>query len=71
MIDSLPIGLKDDGIFDHGDVFAILPDARRKHMAIFGATGAGKSTLLRNMIACDIAARRRCDRGRPARRPGG
>jgi type IV secretory pathway TraG/TraD family ATPase VirD4 len=56
MITPLLIGIKDDGIFDHGDVFAILPDARRKHMAIFGATGAGKSTLLRNMIATDIAA---------------
>jgi type IV secretory pathway TraG/TraD family ATPase VirD4 len=56
MITPLLIGIKDDGIFDHGDAFAIPPDARRKHMAIFGATGAGKSTLLRNMIATDIAA---------------
>jgi len=56
MIEPLPIGTKEDGVFDLGDVFTILPDARRKHMAIFGATGAGKSTLLRNMIAWDIAA---------------
>src|ERR1035438_3613313 len=56
MITPLLIGIKDDGIFDHGDAFAIPPDARRKHRAIFGATGAGKSTLLRNMIAWDIAA---------------
>src|ERR1017187_5552512 len=56
MITPLLIGIKDDGIFDRGEAFVIPPDARRKHMAIFGATGAGKSTLLRNMIATDIAA---------------
>jgi hypothetical protein len=56
MIDPLPIGTKEDGVFDLGEMFTILPDARRKHMAIFGATGAGKSTLLRNMIAWDISA---------------
>jgi hypothetical protein len=56
MIEPLPIGTRDDGIFAQGSIFSILPDARRKHMAIFGATGAGKSTLLRNMIAWDIDA---------------
>ena len=56
MIDPLPIGVKDDDFFDQQRTFAILPEARRKHMAIFGATGAGKSTLLRNMIAWDIAS---------------
>src|ERR1017187_5103595 len=30
------------------------PDARRKHIAVFGKSGVGKSTLLRNMIAWDI-----------------
>jgi hypothetical protein len=54
MIEPLPLGIKDNGLFDPGSVFTIHPDARRKHMAIFGATGAGKSTLLRNMIAWDI-----------------
>jgi len=34
----------------------IVPEARRRHLAIFGGTGAGKSTLLRGMIASDIAA---------------
>jgi type IV secretory pathway TraG/TraD family ATPase VirD4 len=56
MTDPLPLGIKDDGLFEQGTVFTIHPDARRKHMAIFGATGAGKSTLLRNMIAWDIEA---------------
>jgi hypothetical protein len=56
MIDPLPIGIKEDSLLNEGEAFAILPEARRKHMAIFGATGAGKSTLLRNMIAWDIAA---------------
>jgi hypothetical protein len=56
MIDPLPIGVIDDAMFEQSGVFAILPEARRKHMAVFGTTGAGKSTLLRNMIAWDIAS---------------
>jgi type IV secretory pathway TraG/TraD family ATPase VirD4 len=58
MINPIPIGIKEDpgALFEHRSVFTIMPEARRKHMAIFGTTGAGKSTLLRNMIACDIAA---------------
>ena len=56
MIDSIPIGTRNDGYFGEAEPFIIPPDARRKHMAIFGATGAGKSTLLRNMIAWDIAS---------------
>jgi type IV secretory pathway TraG/TraD family ATPase VirD4 len=55
MIDPLPIGIHEDA-FSSGGTMTILPDVRRKHMAIFGATGAGKSTLIRNMIAWDIAA---------------
>ena len=42
-----------------GDV-RISPDARRKHMAMFGTTGVGKSTLMRNMIASDIASGMGC-----------
>ena len=34
----------------------IVPDARRRHLALFGGSGSGKSTLLRNMLAGDIAA---------------
>jgi hypothetical protein len=49
----LPIGKTDDA-FDSGRVLTISPDARRKHIAIFGKSGVGKSTLLRNMIAWDI-----------------
>ena len=41
-------------LYRHGDVH-IVPDARRRHVGIFGATGAGKSSLMRNMIASDIA----------------
>jgi hypothetical protein len=57
MLETLPIGTKDDNWFQEQDpIFTIPPDTRRKHIAIFGATGAGKSTLLRNMIAWDISA---------------
>jgi type IV secretory pathway TraG/TraD family ATPase VirD4 len=38
------------------EVLEILPDARRKRMAIFGKSGVGKTTLLRNMIVSDIRA---------------
>ena len=55
MLDPIPIGTKQasDPLVAREEAFAIMPDARRKHMAIFGTTGAGKSTLLRNMAAWD------------------
>jgi ABC-type phosphate/phosphonate transport system ATPase subunit len=57
MLDTLPIGTKDENWFQEKDsIFTIQPETRRKHLAMFGATGAGKSTLLRNMIAWDISA---------------
>ena len=34
----------------------IVPDARRRRLAVFGGSGSGKSTLFRNMLAEDIAA---------------
>jgi hypothetical protein len=34
--------------------FGILPDDRRRHVAILGKTGMGKSTLLQNLIVSDI-----------------
>jgi hypothetical protein len=36
--------------------FGILPDDRRRHVAILGKTGQGKTTLLHNLIASDIQA---------------
>src|SRR5205807_1260260 len=36
----------------------ILPDDRRRHVAIEGKTGMGKSTLLQHLIGSDIAAGR-------------
>jgi type IV secretory pathway TraG/TraD family ATPase VirD4 len=58
MLEPVPIGAKQssDPLFAREEHFAVLPEARRKHMAIFGTTGAGKSTLLRNMAAWDISA---------------
>lgn len=38
--------------------FGILPDDRRRHLAVLGKTGMGKSTLLQRLIASDIAAGR-------------
>jgi len=38
--------------------FGILPDDRRRHIAILGKTGMGKSTLLSNLIVSDIQAGR-------------
>ena len=38
MIDPLPIGVKDDDFFDQQRTFTILPEARRKHMAIIRAS---------------------------------
>lgn len=42
-------------LYHRGDV-RIVPDARRRHVGIFGATGAGKSSLMRTMLAEDILA---------------
>src|SRR6266478_671069 len=44
-----------DELYHAGDVY-ISPDARRRHVGIFGATGAGKSSLMRTMLAYDIVA---------------
>ncbi len=38
--------------------FGILPDDRRRHIAILGKTGMGKSTLLHHLLASDIRAGR-------------
>lgn len=38
--------------------FGILPDDRRRHVAILGKTGMGKSTLLLRLVAADIRAGR-------------
>ncbi len=40
------------------ELCGILPDDRRRHIAIEGKTGMGKSTLLRHLIGSDIAAGR-------------
>src|ERR1700722_3059009 len=42
--------------FHEGRPVYIVPEARRRHMALFGGSGSGKSTLFRNIIAGDIAA---------------
>lgn len=49
----LPIG---NQIFAKGaeDVVFIIPEARRRHTALFGKSGVGKTNLLRNMILWDI-----------------
>jgi len=48
------------GVSEHayhqGREVRIAPDARRRHLAVFGGSGSGKSTLFRNMLAGDIAA---------------
>ncbi|MFO0966117.1 MAG: type IV secretion system DNA-binding domain-containing protein [Gemmataceae bacterium] len=38
--------------------FGLLPDDRRRHLAILGKTGMGKTTLLHHLIASDIRAGR-------------
>jgi len=55
MLDSAPIGTHADNFFGEPE-FSVPPEARRKHMALFGGTGTGKSTLLANMAASDLAA---------------
>lgn len=43
------------GTTGSGHDFTLVPDERRRHIGIFGATGVGKSTLLRDLLAQDIA----------------
>ena len=38
--------------------FGMLPDDRRRHVAILGKTGMGKTTLLQSLVATDIRAGR-------------
>lgn len=38
------------------EIITILPEDRRRHMAIFGKSGVGKTNLLRNAIVWDIHA---------------
>ena len=45
-----------EGGYRDGKRFYIDPEARKRHLAVFGGTGSGKSTLLKGMIADDIAA---------------
>jgi hypothetical protein len=49
------IGSSEDS-YHFGRPVHIVPAARRRHLALFGASGAGKSSLMRNMIAEDILA---------------
>jgi hypothetical protein len=51
----IPIGLSDHP-YHQGRPVRIVPDARRRHLAVFGGSGSGKSTLFRNMVAVDIAS---------------
>src|SRR6202521_2459634 len=52
---SVPIGVSEH-VYHQGRQVRIVPDARRRHLAVFGGSGSGKSTLFRNMLAVDIAA---------------
>jgi hypothetical protein len=47
----LPIGT----LYTDESPYLVTPEARKRHMAIFGKSGVGKTTLMRNMILCDIA----------------
>jgi DNA helicase HerA-like ATPase len=49
------IGSSEDP-YRFGTPVHIVPAARRRHLALFGASGAGKSSLMRNMLAEDILA---------------
>lgn len=53
--DPVLIGTSEDP-FRFGAPVHIVPAARRRHLALFGASGAGKSSLMRNMLAEDILA---------------
>lgn len=52
---SVLIG-RSENAFHEGKAVRIVPAARRRALALFGASGAGKSTLMRNILASDIAA---------------
>jgi hypothetical protein len=43
------------GTTGSGHDLSLVPDERRRHIGIFGATGVGKSTLLCSILAQDIA----------------
>jgi hypothetical protein len=45
---------KNEDPYRFGIPVYIVPAARRRHLALFGASGAGKSSLMRNMLAEDI-----------------
>ncbi|KXK05251.1 MAG: AAA-like domain protein [Acidobacteria bacterium OLB17] len=49
----LPIGYKIGPKTDRADGY-LIPEARSRHMAVFGKSGVGKTTLLRNTILWDI-----------------
>lgn len=49
----LPIGYKIGPRSDRADGY-LIPEARSRHMAVFGKSGVGKTTLLRNSILWDI-----------------
>ena len=53
-LQSLIIG-RGEELYRMGNV-RLDPAARRRHLAMFGASGSGKSGLLRSMITADIAA---------------
>jgi hypothetical protein len=45
-----PVGKHDT----NDSIYLISPEARKRHLAIFGKSGVGKTTLMRNMIMWDI-----------------
>jgi len=53
--DPVLIGSSEDP-YRFGTPVHIVPAARRRHLALFGASGSGKSSLMRNMLAEDILA---------------
>jgi hypothetical protein len=55
MLLPVPIGASEHA-YHPGRQVSIGPEARRRHLAVFGGSGSGKSTLFRNMLAADIAA---------------
>ncbi|HEY4360365.1 MAG TPA: DUF87 domain-containing protein [Bryobacteraceae bacterium] len=55
MLQPVIIGASEDA-YHRGRTVCIVPEARRRHLAVFGGSGSGKSTLFRNMLAEDIAA---------------
>src|SRR5271169_6135440 len=49
------IGSSEDA-YHHGRPISIVPEARRRHLVVFGGSGSGKSSLMRSMLAGDILA---------------